>query len=363
MGSTFGNAIKISIFGESHGNGIGVVIDGFPSGVAYDEAFVLSEMKRRAPGRNKQSTARKEADFPIIQSGIYQGKTTGTPICALIQNTNQRSGDYADLAAQPRPGHADYTGMIRYQSANDPRGGGHFSGRITAPLVFAGALCKLWLKTCGISVGSHVQSIAQIQDMPFDDVCITEEQLSALRTAEYPVQNPRALESMLSAIEEARLEKDSVGGVIECAVIGLPIGIGSPMMDTVESRLSSILFAVPAVKGVEFGAGFAFAAFRGSHANDTFYEENNSIKTETNNNGGILGGITNGMPLIVRTAIKPTPSIASVQNTLNLTTKKIEPLSIEGRHDPCIVLRAAPVIEAAAAVAIADLMREANGYA
>lgn len=363
MGSTWGNVIKISIFGESHGTGIGVVIDGFPSGVDYDEAFVLREMERRAPGRNKQSTQRREADLPAIQSGIYDGKTTGTPICALIQNTNQRSGDYAELAAQPRPGHADYTGMVRYKSCNDPRGGGHFSGRLTAPLVFAGALCKLWLKTQGVSVGSHIQSIAQIQDMPFDDVDVPVSQLETLRNAEYPVNNPRALDAMLAAIEDAREAQDSVGGVIECAAVGLPAGIGSPMMDTVESRLSSILFAVPAVKGVEFGAGFAFAALRGSHANDTLYKDGDTVKTETNNNGGINGGITNGMPLIVRACIKPTPSISAVQHTLNIETGKVEPLSIHGRHDPCIVTRAAPVIEAACAVALADLLREANGYA
>ena len=363
MGSTWGNAIKISVFGESHGAGIGVVIDGFPSGVPYDEAFVLREMERRAPGRNKQSTQRKEPDLPVIQSGIYNGKTTGTPICALIQNTNQRSGDYAELAAQPRPGHADYTGMVRYKSCNDPRGGGHFSGRLTAPLVFAGTLCKLWLKMQGVLGGSHNQSIAQIQDMPFDDVDIQTVQLEALRDADYPVNNPRALDAMLAAIEEAREAQDSVGGVIECAAIGLPAGIGSPMLDTVEGRLASLLFGVPAVKGVEFGAGFAFAALRGSHANDMFYQDGDMVKTETNNNGGINGGITNGMPLMFRVCIKPTPSISSVQQTLNIRTGKVEPLSIHGRHDPCIVTRAAPVVEAACAIALADLLREANGYA
>lgn len=363
MGSTWGNAIKISIFGESHGTGIGVVIDGFPSGVDYDEAFVLREMERRAPGRNKQSTQRREADLPAIQSGIYNGKTTGTPICALIQNTNQRSGDYAELAVQPRPGHADYTGMVRYKSCNDPRGGGHFSGRLTAPLVFAGAMCKLWLKKQGVQVGSHIQSIAQIQDMPFDDVDIQPGQLETLRNADYPVNNPRALDAMLAAIEEAREEQDSVGGVIECAAIGLPAGIGSPMLDTVEGRLSSLLFGVPAVKGVEFGAGFAFAALRGSHANDVFYQDGGAVKTETNNNGGVNGGITNGMPLVFRVCIKPTPSISSVQQTLNIRTGRVEPLSIHGRHDPCIVTRAAPVVEAACAIALADLLREANGYA
>lgn len=363
MGSTWGNSIKISIFGESHGGGIGVVLDGFPSGIAYDEAFILSEMKRRAPGQNKQSTARKESDAPHVLSGILNGKTTGTPICAVIENTNQRSGDYAELADQPRPGHADYTGMLRYKGFNDPRGGGHFSGRLTAPLVFAGALCKLYLKSEGVMVGSHIQSIAQIQDMPFDDVCVTEAQLDGLRTAEYPIQNDRVRDAMLAAIEDARLEQDSVGGVIECAAIGLPAGLGSPMMDTVESRLSSILFAVPAVKGVEFGAGFGFAGLRGSHANDTFYKENGTVKTDTNNNGGVLGGITSGMPVLVRAAIKPTPSIGMQQQTLSLSRGTVEPLSIHGRHDPCIVTRAAPVIEAAVAIAVADLLREAKGYA
>lgn len=363
MGSTWGNSIRISIFGESHGTAIGVTIDGFPSGITYDEAFILSELGRRAPGQNKQSTARKEADAPRVLSGIYDGKTTGTPICCIIENTNTRSGDYAALLDQPRPGHADLTGAARYHGYGDPRGGGHFSGRLTAPLVFAGALCKLYLKTRGVTVGSHIQSIAQIQDMPFDDVSITEAQLEALRCASYPVQNPRALDAMLAAIEDARLEQDSVGGVIECAAIGLPAGIGNPMMDTVESRLSSILFAVPAVKGVEFGAGFAFAALRGSHANDAYYKDGDDIRTETNNNGGVLGGITSGMPLLVRACIKPTPSIAVMQHTLRLSTGTIEPLSVVGRHDPCIVTRAAPVIESACAVALADLIREATGYA
>lgn len=363
MGSVWGNAIKISVFGESHGAGIGIVIDGFPPGVTYDEAFVLREMERRAPGRNKQSTARKEADLPLLQSGMLHGRTTGAPICAVIQNTNQRSGDYAALAAQPRPGHADYTGSVRYKGCNDPRGGGHFSGRLTAPLVFAGALCKLWLREMGVAVGSHIQSIAQIQDMPFDDVEVSPAQLDALRMADYPVNNPKALEAMLAAIEEARLQQDSVGGVIEAAAVGLPAGIGSPMMDSVESRLSSLLFAVPAVKGVEFGAGFAFAALRGSHANDALYLDGQMVKTETNNNGGVLGGITNGMPLLVRVCIKPTPSISTTQHTLNIQTGQVEPLSIHGRHDPCIVTRAAPVIEAACAIALADLLREAKGYA
>lgn len=363
MGSIWGNNIKVSIFGESHGAGIGVTIDGFPSGVAYDEAFILEEMKRRAPGQNRQSTARKESDIPKILSGVYNGKTTGTPICAVIENTNQRSGDYAALLDKPRPGHADYTGALRYRGYNDPRGGGHFSGRLTAPLVFAGALSKLWLKTQNVVIGAHIQSIAGIQDKPFSDTDVSPSQLETLRLTNYPLNNMEALQPMLDAIEQARQEQDSVGGAIECAAIGLPTGIGSPMMDTVESRLSSLLFAVPAVKGIEFGAGFAFAGLRGSQANDTFYQDGEQVKTRTNHNGGILGGITNGMPLLVRVCIKPTPSIAKTQYTLSLSTKEIAPLEIHGRHDPCIVIRAVPVVESACAIALADLLREAKGYA
>lgn len=363
MGSVWGNTIKISIFGESHGGGIGVVLDGFPAGITVDEAWILSELARRAPGKNKQSTTRKESDFPKILSGVYCGKTTGAPIAAVIENTDTRSGDYQNLLLQPRPGHADYTGALRYHGFQDPRGGGHFSGRLTAPLVFAGALCKQYLQSKGIHVGAHIQSIAQIQDTPFDDVSIEPAQLEALRTQEYAVHNPRAQVAMLAAIEDARLAGDSVGGVIECAAIGLPAGLGSPMFDCVEGRLASILYSVPAVKGVEFGAGFAFAGLRGSHANDAFYEKDGVVYTETNHNGGILGGITNGMPLIVRACIKPTPSISTTQQTLHLQNHQVEPLIIKGRHDPCIVIRAVPVIEAACAIALADLVAEANGYA
>lgn len=363
MGSVWGNALKVSIFGESHGGGIGVVLDGFPSGVTFNEGFVLSEMARRAPGKNKQSTARKEADLPKILSGIYQESSTGTPISAVIENTDTRSNDYKNFSEQPRPGHADYTGDVRYHGYNDPRGGGHFSGRLTAPLVFAGAMCKLFLDSKGITVGSHIQSIAQIQDTPFDDVSIEKVQLDALREQPYPIINPRAQDAMLSAIEDARLEQDSVGGVIECAAIGLPAGLGSPMFDSVEGRLASLLYGIPAVKGVEFGTGFGFAAMRGSHANDHFYQENGVVKTETNHNGGILGGITSGMPLIFRVAIKPTPSIAQPQETLVRATGETAPLIIEGRHDPCIVTRAAPVVEAACAIALTDLYLEAYGYA
>lgn len=363
MSSIWGNLLKISIFGESHGPCIGAVLDGFPAGISIDETFIASELSRRAPGKNKQSTPRQESDFPKILSGVYQGKSTGTPISAVIANTDTRSGDYQNLSATPRPGHADYTGAIRFQRYNDPRGGGHFSGRLTAPLTFCGALCKLYLRTLGISVGAHIQSIGQIQDTPFDECAITAAQLDVLRNQTYPVINPKVQSFMLASIEEARMEQNSLGGIIECAAIGLPAGIGSPMMGTVESRISSILFNVPAVKGVEFGAGFSISTLKGSEANDNYVLEGGTIRTETNFNGGILGGITTGMPLIVRAAIKPTPSISRAQHTLNMQTMQCEALVIHGRHDPCIVTRAAPVIEAAVAVSIADLMLEAKGYA
>lgn len=363
MGSTWGHAIKLSLFGESHGNAIGAVIDGFPAGIPYDEDFIFSELSRRAPGQNKQSTARLEKDLPKILSGIYNGHTAGTPICAIIENTDTRSADYKNLMAHPRPGHADYTGSVRYSGYNDMRGGGHFSGRLTAPLVFAGALCKLFLKKHKITVGSHIQSIAQIQDTPFDDVAVSKEELDRLRDQQYPILNPRAQNAMLAAIEDARLANDSVGGVIECAAVGIPAGFGNPMLDTVEGRLASLIYGIPAVKGIEFGAGFAFSGLRGSHANDRFYEQGGCILTETNHNGGILGGITNGMPILFRVVIKPTPSISKVQNTLNRETSQVEPLTIIGRHDPCIVTRAAPVVEAACAIVLADLMVEGYGDA
>lgn len=363
MGSVWGNNFKLTIFGESHGGGIGCVLDGFPAGVVYDEAFVLAEMDRRAPGKNKQSTARREKDLPKILSGIFEGKTTGTPICCVIENTDTRSGDYRNLVEHPRPGHADFTGRVRFNGCNDPRGGGHFSGRLTAPMVFAGAMCKLFLRSKGMTVGSHIASIGQIMDTPFDDVEVSAQQLEALRLQQYPVINPRAQQAMLDQIEQARLAQDSMGGIIECAVTGVPVGLGSPMLAPVEGKLSSILFSVPAVKGVEFGAGFSIASMYGSEANDNMYLDGDVVKTETNNNGGILGGISNGMPIIVRTAIKPTPSISREQMTLNLADGKVEPLVIKGRHDPCIVTRAAPVIEAAVAVAMTDLYLEAYGYA
>ena len=359
MGSTWGNAIKISIFGESHGAGIGVVIDGFPSGVAYDEAFVLREMERRAPGRNRQSTARKEADRPEIQSGIYNGKTTGTPICAVIRNTNQRSGDYAELAAQPRPGHADYTGMLRYKSCNDPRGGGHFSGRLTAPLCFAGAICGQILERRGIYTGAHIAAIHGVEDDAFSETDVSRADILAVREKPFAVINDAQGEIMQEDIRNAGKGGESLGGLIECAVVNMPAGVGSPMFQGLENTIAQLIFGIPAVKGLEFGAGFQVAEMVGSQNNDPFYmDENGHVKTKTNHHGGILGGISSGMPIILRVAIKPTASIAKPQETVDFRAGTNEILQIHGRHDPCIVPRAVPCVEAAVNLALLSHMMD-----
>ena len=359
MGSTWGNAIKISIFGESHGAGIGVVIDGFPSGVMYDEAFVLREMERRAPGRNRQSTARKEADRPEIQSGIYNGKTTGTPICAVIRNTNQRSGDYAELAAQPRPGHADYTGMLRYKSCNDPRGGGHFSGRLTAPLCFAGAVCGQILERRGIYTGAHIASIHGIQDDAFSRTKVTKEDILEVRGKDFPVRNDAQGEKMKEDIRNASHGGESLGGIIECVTINMPAGVGSPIFEGLENTIAQLIFGIPAVKGLEFGAGFQVAEMVGSQNNDPFYiDEKGHVMTKTNNHGGILGGISSGMPITLNVAIKPTASIAKPQETVDFRAKTNEMLQIQGRHDPCIVPRAVPCVEAAVNIALLSHMMD-----
>lgn len=361
MSGMWGNNIKVSIFGESHGNAIGITIDGLPSGFELDLDMIDVEMKRRAPGRSSLSTARKESDIPEILSGYFNGKTTGTPLCGIIRNGDQHSKDYGKLKDLMRPGHADYTGAVKYSGFNDYRGGGHFSGRITAPLVFAGAICKQILASKGIEIGAHVKSIKNIKDKSFDYTNISNEQLKELRSKELPLLDPSKEEEMRNVILEAKNDLNSVGGVIECAVVGIEAGLGDPFFDSVESRLSHLLFSVPAVKGVEFGLGFKITELYGSESNDSFYYEGEKVKTKTNNNGGILGGITNGMPIIFKTAIKPTPSISRKQDTINISTKKNEELEIVGRHDPCIVQRAIPVIEAVAAIGILDLIKEKNG--
>lgn len=356
MSGMWGSKIKLSIFGESHGNAIGITIDGLPAGFSIDMDKIMMEMARRAPGKSSLSTPRKESDIPEILSGYFEGKTTGAPLCAIIRNSNTKSKDYSKLKDVMRPGHADYTGAIRYKGFNDYRGGGHFSGRITAPLVFAGAICKQILEVKGIIISAHINSIGKIKDCSFLESDISDELLNSFKEKELPLINTKLEDEMRQEILSARSSGDSIGGTIECAILGVSPGIGDPFFDSVESTLAHLMFSVPAVKGIEFGKGFDISKMRGSEANDEYYLENGNIKTKTNNNGGILGGITNGMPIIFNVAIKPTASIFKEQNTVNIVTMEETTLCIEGRHDPCIVQRALPVIEAVAAIGITELM-------
>lgn len=358
MSSAMGNNIRISVFGESHGAAIGVVIDGLPAGEHVDMDAVRVQMQRRAPGRDRSATPRKEDDEPEILSGILDGCTTGMPLTAIVRNTNTRSADYAYLKVTPRPSHADYTAGIKYGKYFDLRGSGHFSGRLTAPIVFAGAVCRQMLERRGIEVGGHIASVGGVKDRPFDPVAVDADTLKELSRRPFSVLDPRAEQAMRDAIEQARMDADSVGGEVEIAAVGLPAGIGEPMFRGVESVLSGLIFGIPAVKGVSFGAGFDLAAMRGSDANDRFVQADGAVRTVTNRNGGVLGGITSGMPLLLRAVVKPTPSIGSPQVTLNLETGEQEPLTVRGRHDPCIVPRALPAIEAAVCIGLCDLMKE-----
>ncbi|QGU93984.1 chorismate synthase [Clostridium bovifaecis] len=356
MSGVWGNKIKYSIFGESHGKSIGIIIDGLPSGIDLDLEEIDREMRRRAPGKNKLTTARNEKDEFEIQSGYFNGKTTGTPLCIMIKNSDQHSRDYEKTKNLLRPAHADYTGFIKYSGFNDYRGGGHFSGRLTAPIVFAGAVAKQILREKGIIIGSHIKSIGSIEEDYFDDINIKEELLNRLANKEFPTMDEEKALKMKDEILKCKEKMDSIGGVVEGAILNLPPGIGSPFFNSVESTISSLLFSIPAVKGVEFGAGFNISKMKGSEANDEFYIEDGNIKTYTNNNGGILGGITNGMPIVFRVAFKPTPSIAKEQKTVELVSKENTTIKIQGRHDPCIVQRAVPIVEAAAAIGILELV-------
>lgn len=356
MSSTYGDKIKISIFGESHGNGIGVVIDGLPAGVKIDMGSVLVQMSRRAPGKDRTATPRKESDLPKVLSGMLGDTLTGAPLCAVIENTNTRSGDYGNLLSCPRPGHSDYTAFVKYNGANDIRGGGHFSGRITAPIVFAGSICRQILSQKGIKIAAHINSIGNVADEPFNPVSIDDALIDRLNESSFALVDNSVEEKMRSVVEDARMSLDSVGGTIECAVTGIEAGIGEPMFDGVEGVIAKAVFGVPAIKGIEFGKGFELSKLRGSQSNDPFRYKDGKIVTETNNCGGILGGITNGMPIIFRAAVKPTPSIAQKQKSVDLQKKENTELEVHGRHDPCIVPRAVPVIEAVTAIAIANLM-------
>lgn len=353
MSSTYGENLKLTIFGQSHGAAIGMTLDGIPAGLPVDFDELQAFLNRRAPGQNNWSTPRKEGDRPEFLAGILDGFTCGAPIAAVIHNTNTRSGDYANLKDCPRPGHADYTAQIKYGGFQDAAGGGHFSGRLTAPLCIAGGLCKQWLAEQGIRIGARIATIAGVKDG--FDVNYLNPQLDLIGK-DFPVFSPDAGERMQAKIAEARSECDSVGGIIECYITGMPAGLGEPMFGGVESRISQIVYGVPAVKSVEFGIGAEAANLRGSQCNDAFTVTKGNISTLTNNAGGILGGITNGMPIVFRAAIKPTPSISRPQQSVSLSGGKEQELVVKGRHDPCIVPRAVPVIEAAAAIALFDLI-------
>lgn len=355
MSSTFGKNIKISVFGQSHSEAIGVVIDGLPSGEKIDLDELASFMARRAPSEAAYSTKRREGDNVEIVSGLMDGYTCGAPLTAIIRNTDTRSSDYEEIKDTPRPGHADLTGYIRYGEHRDWRGGGHFSGRLTAPLCVAGGICKQLLERQGIMIGAHILKLGGISDTPYDPVLIDEKKLFA-NLPDFPVKNPDASKKMRSMIALCKEKGDSVGGIIECGVIGCPAGIGDPMFDGLENRLSAAIFAIPAVKGIEFGDGFALSEMRGSVANDAFVTDGKNIATVTNHSGGINGGITNGMPIIFRTAIKPTPSIAVEQSSVSISKKENKKIAVGGRHDPCILPRAVPVVEAMCAVVLADYL-------
>ena len=354
MSSTYGEHLHLSIFGQSHGPAIGMTLDGIPAGLPVDYEKLQAFLNRRAPGRNAYSTARKESDAPEFLSGLVDGYTCGAPLSAVIYNRNQHSVDYSNLKDTPRPGHADYTAHIKYGGFEDLSGGGHFSGRLTAPLCIAGGLCKQWLEVKGIHIGAHIASIAGIEDMP-EILDWTNPDLNKIGK-DFPVVNLQAGESMQNAIAAAKEEGDSVGGVIECFVTGLPVGLGDPMFGGVESRIAQIIYGIPAVKGLDFGSGFTGSMLQGSINNDPYVYENGNVVTVTNNCGGILGGITNGMPVIFKVAMKPTPSILKPQKSISYESKATVPLQINGRHDPCIVPRAVPVVEAAAAIALFDII-------
>ncbi len=349
MSSSFaGQKLCLTIFGQSHSEAIGMTLDGLPAGIPVDTDALQSFLNRRAPGRNDWSTPRREEDRPEFICGLRDGFTCGAPLTAIIHNTNTRPKDYSKLKITPRPGHADYTAELKFGGFQDFSGGGHFSGRLTAPLCVAGGLLKQALAARGVTVDARIAEIAGIRDEGAFDASVAEKP--------FPVVDDAAGERMLLAIQTARAEGDSVGGVVECVVRGLPAGIGSPMFDGLENQIARLVFAVPAVKGVEFGAGFEAARMRGSEHNDAFCVRDGRVETVTNHAGGILGGISNGMPLLFRAAVKPTPSIARAQQSVNLETLSEETLTVEGRHDPCIVPRAVPAIEAAAAIAVYDMI-------
>lgn len=357
MKNTFGTSLSVTLFGESHGNSIGAVLDGMPAGVAVDTDFLNRQTELRKP-KGKISTKRHEADEVCIVSGVFEGKTTGTPICVVIKNGDTKSKDYEKTKNLLRPSHADYTAHIKYNGYEDYRGGGHFSGRITAPLVAVGAIVIDALKQKGVEIGTHIKKIADVSDRDFNDF---DEDFKKIQNNPFAVLDSEKAKLMTELIETAAAEGDSIGGILQTAVTGLPTGVGEPWFDTVEGVLAHALFSVPAVKGVEFGRGFEFADLKGSEANDEWRINDGEISTVTNNNGGINGGITNGMPIVINTVIKPTPSIAKEQNTVDIEKNENSKLIINGRHDPCIVHRAAVVVSSVTAIALCDLLLQKYG--
>ena len=356
MSSFWNHNISISIFGESHGPAIGVTMDNLPPGEYIDLEQLREFMARRAPRQDATSTHRKEADLPSIMSGMLNNRTTGTPLMALIRNTDQHSKDYGNISHLARPGHADYTGAVRYRGFNDVRGGGHFSGRLTAPLVFAGAVCGQILERRSIYTGAHIAQIHNIKDTAFDPCNIDRETILKVRHKKIPVLNDKKGQAMYDDIAKARECMDSVGGVVECAITNVPAGIGSPMFEGLENTIAQLVFGIPAVKGIEFGNGFGCADMFGSENNDEFALRDGKVVTLTNNHGGILGGISSGMPVIFRAAFKPTPSISRPQNSVDFKEMTEQELVIKGRHDPCVVPRAVPCVEAALNIALVSAL-------
>lgn len=355
--TSYGNNLKLTVFGASHGEEIGVRLEGLPAGEQISFEKLLAFCERRAPGKNAYSTSRREADKPIILSGFDKNFVSdGRDVCAVIKNTNAHSADYSSVNDIPRPSHADFAAIMKYGKDVDLRGGGQFSGRLTAPLCIAGGICKQILEKKGIYIGAHVSSVGNVNDLRFDSVSVTADELLSVSKKDFPVISDERGDEMKALIESVKEKGDSIGGTVECAATGLPTGLGEHMFDGVESRIASIVFGIPAVKGIEFGSGFYGSSRLGSENNDPFVTDGKSIRTKTNNSGGILGGMTTGMPLIFRAAVKPTPSIATEQDSVSLSRMENVKLKINGRHDPCIVARAVPVFEAVCAIAILDMM-------
>ena len=359
MSSTMGERLKISLFGESHGEGLGVVIDGLPAGEQIDFEELKKFQSRRAPGKDNTATPRKEGDEAEILSGMYNGFLTGAPLAALIRNTDTRSKDYLETARLLRPSHADYTAFLRYNGYSDPRGGGHFSARLTAPLVFAGGIALQILQKKGIYICARLKSVKDaIDNSSFTD----QNSFNNIKEGAFPVLDSGKEREFREVIDAARANLDSVGAVVECVVFNFPAGLGDPVFGGIESKISSAVFGIPAVKGIEFGEGFEITKLLGSEANDAFTVKEGKIITQTNHSGGIQGGISNCMPIVFRTAFKPTPSIAQPQQTVDIATKQVAELSIKGRHDPCVAVRAVPVVEAVTALVMLDILLTGGGF-